>query len=45
MRLMDAMLDYSRGLNLAPAEWLGVGARGSDDRPAARPGRTPTPRR
>ena len=28
--LMNAMLDYSRGLNLAPDEWLMVGARRDD---------------
>lgn len=38
--LMDAMLDYSRGLNLASAEWLGVGARGSHDRPPLGPANT-----
>jgi len=38
--LMDAMLDYSRGLNVAAAEWLGVGARGSHDRPALGPSNT-----
>jgi hypothetical protein len=38
--LMDAMLDYSRGLNLAAAEWLGVGARGTNDRPPLGPANT-----
>ena len=38
--LMDAMLDYSRGLNLVSAEWLGVGARGSHDRPPLGPANT-----
>jgi hypothetical protein len=28
--LMDAMLDYSRGLDLAPGDWLTVGARRSE---------------
>lgn len=28
--LMDAMLDYSRGLDIAPEEWLEVGARRDD---------------
>ncbi len=30
--LVDAMLEHSRGLNLAPTEWLTVAARRSDDR-------------
>jgi hypothetical protein len=38
--LMDAMLDYSRGLNLASTEFLGVGARGSHDRPPLGPANT-----
>ena len=33
--LMDAMLDYSRGLELAANEWLSIGARRND---GARPG-------
>ena len=28
--LMDAMLNHSRGLDLAPGEWLTVGARRDD---------------
>jgi hypothetical protein len=31
--LMDAMLDYSRGLDLASGEWLSIGARRDDPRP------------
>jgi hypothetical protein len=31
--LIDAMLEHSRGLNIAPSEWLTVAARRSDDRP------------
>lgn len=31
--LIAAMLEHSRGLNIAPAEWLTVAARRSDDRP------------
>lgn len=31
--LIDAMLEHSRGLNLAPAEWLHVAAKRGDDRP------------
>jgi hypothetical protein len=31
--LIDAMLQHSRGLNLAPNEWLHVAAKRSDDRP------------
>ena len=31
--LIDAMLEHSRGLNIAPTEWLTVAARRSDDRP------------
>lgn len=30
--LIDAMLQFSRGLNLGPSEWLHVAARRSDDR-------------
>lgn len=29
--LVEAMLEHTRGLNLAPTEWLTVAARGSDD--------------
>lgn len=35
--LVDAMLEHSRGLGLAPTEWLTVAARGSDDRPRLSP--------
>lgn len=31
--LIDAMLQHSRGLNLAPTEWLHVAAKANDDRP------------
>jgi hypothetical protein len=31
------MLEHTRGLNLAPNEWLTVAARGSDDRPRLAP--------
>jgi hypothetical protein len=31
--LIDAMLEHSRGLNIAPEEWLTVAARRTDDRP------------
>src|SRR5262249_37337514 len=31
--VMDAMLDHSRGLDVAPGEWLVVAARSSEDRP------------
>ncbi len=35
--LIDAMLEHSRGLGIAPGEWLTVAARGSDDRPRLAP--------
>jgi hypothetical protein len=35
--LVEAMLEHTRGLNLAPNEWLTVAARGSDDRPRLAP--------
>jgi hypothetical protein len=35
--LIDAMLEHSRGLSIAPNEWLTVAARGSDDRPRLAP--------
>jgi hypothetical protein len=35
--LMDAMLDHSRGLDVASGEWLVVAARSSDDRPSLAP--------
>jgi hypothetical protein len=42
--LVEAMLEHTRGLNLAPNEWLTVAARGSDDQlrlaPAGTEGQT-----
>jgi hypothetical protein len=38
--LIDAMLEHTRGLNLAPNEWLTVAARSSDDRPRLAPADT-----
>lgn len=38
--LVEAMLEHTRGLNLAPNEWLTVAARGSDDRPRLAPADT-----
>jgi hypothetical protein len=35
--LIDAMLDHGRGLDVAPAEWLQVGARRDDARPRLGP--------
>jgi len=35
--LIEAMLEHTRGLNLAPNEWLTVAARSSDDRPRVAP--------
>jgi len=35
--LIEAMLEHTRGLNLAPNEWLTVAARSSDDRPRLAP--------
>lgn len=35
--LMDTMLEHSRGLEIGPAEWLTVAARGRDDRPRLGP--------
>jgi hypothetical protein len=35
--LMDAMLDHSRGLDVAAGEWLVIAARSSDDRPSLAP--------
>jgi len=35
--LIEAMLEHTRGLNLAPDEWLTVAARSSDDRPRLAP--------
>jgi hypothetical protein len=35
--LMDAMLDHSRGVDVGPDEWLHIGARRNDDRPAILP--------
>ena len=35
--LMNAMLDYSRGLDLTPEEWLTVAARSDEDRPRLAP--------
>jgi cell division septation protein DedD len=38
--LIEAMLEHTRGLNLAPNEWLTVAARASDDRPRLAPADT-----
>jgi hypothetical protein len=38
--LVEAMLEHTRGLNLAPNEWLTVAARSSDDRPRLAPADT-----
>lgn len=38
--LMDAMLDYSRGLDIGSAEWLQIAARRQDDRPRLTPADT-----
>jgi len=35
--LMDAMLDHSGSLAIAPAEWLVIAAKGNDDRPRLGP--------
>jgi hypothetical protein len=35
--LIDAMLEHTRGLGIAPNEWLTVAARSSDDRPRLAP--------
>lgn len=35
--LIDAMLDYSRGLEIAPNEWVHIAARRQDDRPRLAP--------
>jgi hypothetical protein len=35
--LIEAMLEHTRGLNIAPNEWLTVAARSSDDRPRLAP--------
>jgi hypothetical protein len=35
--LMDAMLEYSRGLDIAPQEWLTIAARRNDERPRLSP--------
>jgi hypothetical protein len=35
--LVDAMLEHTRGLRIAPNEWLTVAARSSDDRPRLAP--------
>jgi hypothetical protein len=35
--LIDAMLEHTRGLGIAPTEWLTVAARSSDDRPRLAP--------
>jgi hypothetical protein len=35
--LIEAMLEHTRGLNLAPNEWLTVAARSSDDHPRLAP--------
>jgi hypothetical protein len=35
--LMDAMLEYSRGLGIAPDEWLTIAARRNDERPRLSP--------
>jgi hypothetical protein len=38
--LRDAMLDYSRGLDIAPGEWLVIAARNNQDRPPLAPADT-----
>jgi hypothetical protein len=38
--LMDAMLDHSRGLSIAPGEWLHVAARRHQERPQLAPADT-----
>lgn len=38
--LVGAMLEHSRGLNIAPGEWLTVAARRNDDRPRLAPADT-----
>jgi exonuclease VII small subunit len=35
--LMDAMLDHSSSLSIAPGEWLIIAAKGNDDRPRLGP--------
>jgi hypothetical protein len=35
--LMDAMLEHSRGLGIAPTEWLVIAARGNYERPPLAP--------
>jgi hypothetical protein len=35
--LIDAMLEHSRGLEIAPAEWLHIAAKRSEDRPRLAP--------
>jgi hypothetical protein len=35
--LSDAMLDYSRGLEIAAGEWLAIAARNNDERPSLAP--------
>jgi hypothetical protein len=35
--LMDAMLEYSRGLGIGPDEWLTIAARRNDERPRLSP--------
>jgi hypothetical protein len=35
--LMDAMLEHSRGLGIAPDEWLTIAARSNDERPRLAP--------
>jgi len=38
--LIDAMLEHTRGLGIAPTEWLTVAARGAEDRPRLAPADT-----
>ena len=38
--LMDAMLEHSRGLGIAPDEWLTIAARSNDERPRLSPADT-----
>jgi hypothetical protein len=38
--LVEAMLEHTRGLNIAPNEWLTVAARSSEDRPRLAPADT-----
>jgi hypothetical protein len=41
--LIDAMLTFSKGIDIAPAEWLHVAAKRNDDRPRLAPVDTDAP--